>query len=106
MRRSKEQRGGGFTLIELLVVIAIIPILAAILLPTLTRAKESAKSTSCRNNLKQLQLCWMMYADDYAGILVPNDWVALVDAGANGSVVVSTTIQTSWCAGNALLDTT
>lgn len=77
----KQRR--GFTLIELLVVIAIIAILAAILFPVFAQARETARSASCKSNLKQLITGCVMYATDNDGYWPSNsskDWISPIDA--------------------------
>jgi len=74
----------GFTMVELLVVIAIIGVLAAILLPVLSRARQQARSVQCVNNLRQLYLANSMFAAEHDGRYVP----AAQDIDANGGGLV------------------
>src|SRR5437870_801356 len=72
-RRPKNQQPCAFTLVELLVVVAVIMILAALLLPVLSKAKAQAQRILCLNNLKQLGLVWTLYADDNGDALAVNE---------------------------------
>lgn len=83
---SQSRRRAAFTLIELLVVIAIIAILAAMLLPALSRAKARSKMISCVSNLKQLDLCWVMYLGDFGEKLLPNSTSGGADSWIKGNM--------------------
>ena len=92
--RNITFRGEGFTLVELLVVIAIVAILAGLLLPALHLAKDKARTISCLSNLRQLQLCWILYYADNDDVLPPNE------------VVPTISLPGSWILGNVQRDTT
>ncbi len=70
----KKNRKNAFTLIELLVVIAIIAMLASVLLPALSKARESARRIKCVSNLKQCGLAMMLYAQDYDDYIIACRW--------------------------------
>jgi len=94
----KSERVRALTLIELLVVIAFVAILAAMLLPALSRTKAMSHSTECLNNLKQLQTGYLMYVDENNDRLPPNR-SRLVALGSSESTAGS------WVVGNTQLDT-
>ena len=100
-RRTARAAHGGFTLVELLVVIGIIALLIAVLLPALSRARGLAQSMACLSNLRQLQTCWLMYANDHNGTLPPN--LSVYDL-STGAPIPGLDLRLTWCAGNARAD--
>jgi prepilin-type N-terminal cleavage/methylation domain-containing protein/prepilin-type processing-associated H-X9-DG protein len=97
--RSRVRSVPGFTLIELLVVIAIIAILAAMLLPALSRAKSKGQGIACLNNLKQLQLGWYLYSGDNEDKIVLTGGMDQLVTFANDPAGQPGGSKSQWCLG-------
>src|SRR5262245_23202311 len=93
-RRGNARSVSGFTLLELLVVIVVIAIMAALLLPALTKTKEQARGTACRSNMKQLALAFLMYSEDN------NETLPWPGGAAGRSVKSPTEYAADWCASD------
>ncbi len=96
LQNDKRPLVCAFTLVELLVVIAIIALLASLLLPALTSAKNKSKSTVCLNNLRQLQKAFLSYAHNNDDALAPNY--------SRNTNLIQQGVAPSWVLGNAKQD--
>jgi prepilin-type N-terminal cleavage/methylation domain-containing protein/prepilin-type processing-associated H-X9-DG protein len=90
-----RRRAAAFSLVELLVVVAVIGILAALILSSLSKAKDPSKRESCVSNLRQLQLGWHLYMNDQNDSMPPNVWDGVPGKHAGSA-------PGSWVVGNAL----
>ena len=93
--KSHARGVSAFSLIELLVVIAVIAIMAALLLPALANTKEHARSIACRNNMKQLALAFLMYAEDNDDTL---PWPSAAGRTIKSNFELNKEYSADWCA--------